>query len=87
MIDRHRTDSAIDSTGMDHRGRKRSDFLRIDYGIIGRVRDTQRAVDLQQRATQEHQPDREIDNQPGDVDERGDKRRGRSRWIEAEAAQ
>ena len=42
---------------------------------------------LQQRASQHHERDREIDHQPGDVHERRDKRRRRRRRIEAEPPQ
>src|SRR5262249_40193045 len=41
----------------------------------------------QQRAPQHDDPDREINHEPGAVDERGDERRRRSRRIEAKPAQ
>ena len=42
---------------------------------------------LQQRPAQDDDPDAEIDDEPGDVHERRDERRGRGRRIEAEPPQ
>ena len=41
----------------------------------------------QQRAAENQERHVEIDDQPGDIDERGDKRRGRGRGVEPESAQ